>query len=116
MALVCRPRIQRVYFVVETLASLQAEITQAQRTLAGLEPKPLSASPLSFEHRLWAQSTLSGDALDYFQLNDELSAFYVADVAGSGVDAALVVVWLKPCCKGLNIKWAGRMQVCWRNP
>lgn len=86
---------------------LQAEIAQARQLLARLEPKPLPLAPLQFEHHIQAGTTLSGDALDYFALNETQTAFYLADVAGSGVDAALVVVWLKTLLQGLKHRVAG---------
>jgi serine phosphatase RsbU (regulator of sigma subunit) len=86
---------------------LQAEMAQARQLLACLEPKPLPHAALHFEHHLQAAATLSGDALDYFALNDTQTAFYLADVAGSGVDAALVVVWLKTLLQGLKHQVGG---------
>lgn len=48
-----------------------------------------------FEHRVMPSLYLSGDFLDYFNLDDHRSLFYFADVSGHGASSAFVTVLLK---------------------
>jgi len=48
-----------------------------------------------FEHRVKPSLYLSGDFLDYFNLDDQRSLFYFADVSGHGASSAFVTVLLK---------------------
>lgn len=43
---------------------------------------------------------LSGDFVDYFQIDDHRSGFYMADVSGHGVSSAFVTVLLKSYMRG----------------
>jgi sigma-B regulation protein RsbU (phosphoserine phosphatase) len=48
-----------------------------------------------FEHRIKPSLYLSGDFLDYFNLDEYRSLFYFADVSGHGASSAFVTVLLK---------------------
>ncbi len=48
-----------------------------------------------FSSRLYPSMTLSGDFLDYFEINEKYIGFYIADVSGHGVSSAIVTVLLK---------------------
>ena len=48
-----------------------------------------------FDHRVKPSLYLSGDFLDYFNLDSERSLFYFADVSGHGASSAFVTVLLK---------------------
>jgi serine phosphatase RsbU (regulator of sigma subunit) len=48
-----------------------------------------------FSRRLWTSLYLSGDFVDYFDIDDEHIGFYMADVSGHGVSSAFVTVLLK---------------------
>lgn len=48
-----------------------------------------------FEHRVKPSLYLSGDFLDYFNLDDQRSLFYFADVSGHGASSAFITVLLK---------------------
>lgn len=48
-----------------------------------------------FEHRIKPSLYLSGDFLDYFNLDEHRSLFYFADVSGHGASSAFVTVLLK---------------------
>jgi serine phosphatase RsbU (regulator of sigma subunit) len=48
-----------------------------------------------FKSRFYPSMTLSGDFLDYFEINEKYIGFYIADVSGHGVSSAIVTVLLK---------------------
>lgn len=51
--------------------------------------------PYSFSSRLFSSMYLSGDFLDYFEIDAEHLGFYMADVSGHGISSAIVTVLLK---------------------
>lgn len=58
-------------------------------------PDPLDLNDLHCEHAIFPSLMLSGDFLDYFELNDNRLVFYIADVSGHGASSAFVTVLLK---------------------
>lgn len=59
-------------------------------------PKPQkTVNGFNFEHCVKPSLYLSGDFLDYFNLDDHRSLFYFADVSGHGASSAFVTVLLK---------------------
>ena len=50
---------------------------------------------LCFDHRIKPSLYLSGDFLDYFNLDQHRSLFYFADVSGHGASSAFITVLLK---------------------
>ncbi len=53
----------------------------------------------SFQRYIIPSAILSGDFIDYFQVDDSNIAFYIADVSGHGVSSALLTVYLKSFMK-----------------
>ena len=53
----------------------------------------------SFQRFIIPSAILSGDFVDYFQIDDNSIAFYIADVSGHGVSSALLTVYLKSFMK-----------------
>lgn len=51
--------------------------------------------PYIFSHGVDPSLYLSGDFVDYFQINDQNLGFYIADVSGHGASSAFVTVLLK---------------------
>lgn len=49
----------------------------------------------TFSSRLFTSMYLSGDFLDYFEIDDSHIGFYIADVSGHGIGSAIVTVLLK---------------------
>jgi len=49
----------------------------------------------SFNRKIIPSSILSGDFVDYFQIDENNIAFYIADISGHGVSSALLTVYLK---------------------
>ena len=52
---------------------------------------------LSFSAMYYPAGRLSGDFYDIFKLDDQHYAFYICDVSGHGVPAAMLTVFLKQC-------------------
>jgi len=53
-----------------------------------------------YSRRLMPSMYLSGDFVDYFQIDDHRAGFYMADVSGHGVSSAFVTVLLKSYMSG----------------
>ena len=51
--------------------------------------------PLVFEHYMLPSMYLSGDFVDYFELQDGLFFFYIMDVSGHGASSAMITVLVK---------------------
>jgi phosphoserine phosphatase RsbU/P len=60
-----------------------------------LPPASCTFGPYSMTREIIPSAYLSGDFVDYFDVNDDHVAFYTADVSGHGVSSALVTVLLK---------------------
>lgn len=71
---------------------------QMQKTLLPARRKDYPVTALNLPAR-----EISGDFYDYFDLPDGRIAFCVGDVAGKGMDAALLMVRASSC-----LRWAGR--------
>lgn len=48
-----------------------------------------------FQHKILPSLYLSGDFVDYFQIDENHLGFYIADVSGHGASSAFVTVYLK---------------------
>lgn len=73
-------------------ASLKAELAAAEVYLQGLIPKPLANQFFKADWFLEASEYLGGDTLGFHALDERHWAFYVIDVCGHGVGAALFSV------------------------
>ncbi|MCJ8170789.1 SpoIIE family protein phosphatase [Atopomonas sediminilitoris] len=60
-----------------------------------LPPTPWRVGDFSFSHQITPSLYLSGDFIDYFQVDENLIAFYLADVSGHGASSAFATVLLK---------------------
>jgi phosphoserine phosphatase RsbU/P len=58
-------------------------------------PREWTLGEYRFQHRVIPSLVLSGDFVDYFNLNDRFAVFYAADISGHGVSSALVTVLVK---------------------
>ncbi|MGV8842716.1 MAG: two-component system response regulator RssB [Pseudomonas sp.] len=56
---------------------------------------PWSVDGLRFAHQIIPSLYLSGDFVDYFRVDDNRVAFYLADVSGHGASSAFITVLLK---------------------
>ena len=72
------------------------EVGLAAQTQSRFRPvSPFVSGGIVAQHRVVAAGQLSGDCVDYFRLADGRFVFYVADVAGHGLSAALLTPLLK---------------------
>ena len=68
--------------------ALEAELAEAASYIRSLLPPPLE-TPLQIDSLFLPSRQLGGDCFDYFWLNDETLVFYLLDVSGHGLGAAL---------------------------
>ena len=71
---------------------LEAELNQAAEYVRNLLPPALDDQALKIDFRFIPSLQLGGDILDYFFLDEDNLAFYLLDVSGHGVSAALTSV------------------------
>ncbi|OKH17610.1 PP2C family protein-serine/threonine phosphatase [[Limnothrix rosea] IAM M-220] len=68
---------------------LESEISEAAQYVRTLLPPPLNRSRIKIETCFVPSSQLGGDGFDYFWLDHQRLAFYLLDVSGHGLRAAL---------------------------
>jgi sigma-B regulation protein RsbU (phosphoserine phosphatase) len=71
---------------------LAHDVAQAAKYVQSLLPDPLRAGVVRAEWRFIPSAHLGGDSFGYHMLDDEHFAFYLLDVCGHGVGAALLSV------------------------
>jgi phosphoserine phosphatase RsbU/P len=76
----------------EAYAQLSRDLELARALQRAQLPAPQSFGGLHFEGWFEASSFVGGDLYDYFALGDRLAAFYLADISGHGVAAAMMAV------------------------
>lgn len=72
-----------------TLNQIKLEQDEAKSTLLGVLPQPQHIGAVSFNWFFEASSFIGGDIFDYFPVGNDHLCFYMVDVAGHGVMAAL---------------------------
>ncbi len=92
--------IEEVYSLRDSLERSLDELREDQHAaqqvqLNLLPPTCQIINGLSFDYFLKPSLLLSGDFVDAFAINEQLSMFYLADVSGHGASSALVTVLLK---------------------
>lgn len=65
-----------------------------------LPENDLTLNKVNFTRELFPSLYLSGDFVDYFQVNDRYIGFYIADVSGHGASSAFITVYLKSMMSG----------------
>ncbi len=82
--------------LTSSLSLLQEDQKAGRQVQMDMLPdKPLEFRGFKIDHRIIPSLYLSGDFVDYFQLNERSFAFYLADVSGHGASSAFVTVLLK---------------------
>ncbi len=66
------------------------DLSYAAKIQSSLLPKALDLDKISIIGEFKAAQYLAGDGFDYFQLNENIFAFYIIDVVGHGSAAAMV--------------------------
>ena len=80
----------------EKLMRIQEDSIAAMRIQNQMLPPPQTQyGPYRIQRSYLPSMLLSGDFIDYFELDENHLAFYAADVSGHGVSSALVTVMLK---------------------
>ena len=87
----------------ENLKILERDQQAGFRVQRGMMPAaPTTISKVTFDHRIFPSLILSGDFIDYFELQDGRMLFYLADVSGHGASSAFVTVLLKSLSRRLQ--------------
>ena len=76
----------------ESQRRLAAEVRQAERYVESLLPDKLKKGAVQTDWRFVPSAELGGDSFGYHWLDDDHFAFYLLDVSGHGVGAALLSV------------------------
>ncbi len=78
--------------LLESERRLAEDVAQAAKYLRSLLPEPLRRGSVRADWRFIPSAALGGDSFGYHSLDDEHFAFYLLDVCGHGVGAALLSV------------------------
>jgi len=76
--------------LAQAYGQLQRDLELARTLQVGHLPAPGAFGPVRFDWRLEASGYVGGDTFDYFALGEHHLCFYLADVAGHGVAAAMM--------------------------
>jgi len=74
----------------ESQNALKKEIDEAANYVQSLLPKPFKSNHIEADFRLVPSTVLAGDILGYQMIDQDHFAFYLIDVCGHGVGAALL--------------------------
>lgn len=92
--------------VRETLLTLEQDLRAGRHVQRSLLPTKLySAHGIHADYELYASLYLSGDLVDYFELQPGLFFFYILDVSGHGVASALMTILLRNEINRLRRDW-----------
>ncbi|MCU1718696.1 two-component system response regulator RssB [Pseudomonas sp. 5P_3.1_Bac2] len=79
-----------------SLSLLQEDQNAGRQVQMNMLPvTPWQDTDFNFAHQIIPSLYLSGDFVDYFRIDDNRIAFYLADVSGHGASSAFVTVLLK---------------------
>ncbi len=82
--------------LAENLLTLERDQAAAKQVQLSFFPKPTQVhSGFSFSHEVKPSLYLSGDFVNYFEIDQTRIGFYLADVSGHGASSALVTLMLK---------------------
>jgi sigma-B regulation protein RsbU (phosphoserine phosphatase) len=76
----------------ESQRQLAEEVSQAARYVRSILPAPCTTGPVLTDWKFVPSTMLAGDTFGYHWIDDEHFAFYLLDVSGHGVGAALLAV------------------------
>lgn len=90
----------------DTLLSLEEDLRAARHVQRSLLPvKPYFQHGVRANYELYASRYLSGDLVDYFELQPGWFLFYILDVSGHGVASALITILLRNEINRLRRDW-----------
>lgn len=84
----------------QVLAYDMEEARNIQQAMVAVEP--LKAHPIEFACKFRPVAEVGGDFLDYFWLSDHRLGFYLGDVVGKGLPAALYAALAVGTLRGIN--------------
>jgi phosphoserine phosphatase RsbU/P len=92
-----RKELDQANFELEkNLALLQQDHEAGRRAQLQLLPSPdTTINGFRFQHAIIPSANLSGDFIDYIQISERFTCFYIADVSGHGAATAFVTMTLK---------------------
>lgn len=76
--------------LAEAYGQLSRELELAKAMQLGMLPKRAEFGRVRFDWMFEASSYVGGDIFDYFSIDDQYLCFYVIDVSGHGVSAAMM--------------------------
>ena len=89
---------QRTMQLKKVNRRLMSDLEYARDIQKAMLPAVIPDIPgLSFASMYYPADRLSGDFYDIFKLDDQHLGFYICDVSGHGVPAAMLTVYLKQC-------------------
>ncbi|WLD56996.1 response regulator [Salinispirillum sp. LH 10-3-1] len=94
---------QRLQDTIETLEADLRAGRHVQQSM--LPPKPFQAHGLNADYELHPSLFLSGDFVDYFELQPGVLLHYIVDVAGHGVSSAMVTILIRNEVIRLKNEW-----------
>jgi len=95
--------------LAEAHAQLSRELDLARSMQLGLLPAPADFGRVRFDWLFEASSYVGGDTLDYFPLGERHLCFYLIDVSGHGVSAAMMAFNAQHQLLGLSQQVGGPM-------
>jgi len=78
--------------LIASQEALAHDIAEAAKYVRSLLPSPMTDGPIRADWRFIPSEALGGDTFGYHRIDDERFAFYLIDVVGHGVGAALLSV------------------------
>jgi phosphoserine phosphatase RsbU/P len=89
-----------------SLAQLKEDQKAGKSVQQQLLPKSeISFGNYHFSHKVLPSLYLSGDYVDYFEINDSMLGFYIIDVSGHGASSAFVTVMIKSLIEQILLKY-----------
>lgn len=92
--------------VEQNLKILEEDQAAGRRVQLSLLPTDqMTVGDFNFKFKLLPSLDLSGDFVEYFKINDELVAVYLADVSGHGASSAFITILLKGMIAKYNVQY-----------
>lgn len=89
-----------------SLAQLKEDQKAGKSVQQQLLPKSeISFGDYHFSHKVLPSLYLSGDYIDYFEINESMIGFYIIDVSGHGASSAFVTVMIKSLIEQILLKY-----------
>lgn len=87
----------------ESKKALQKELDKAARYVTSLLPKEMTTGDIQTHWRFVPSAQLGGDTFGHFEIDDDHFAFFLLDVSGHGIGAALMSVSAMNVLRGQSL-------------